>query len=164
MDKDNFLKEVINTLRSSFGNGWDISINYVPKNNGVVYTSICIKKEDENISPTIYIDGYYQRYKEGTSIENIVSEIIQCYENATATDSVSINVNNLFEWEQVKDLLIVRVISEEKNSEMLKNHIWRKYLNLAILPVIALDSNDSSLQSIVRPLCIMAAYVLKKTH
>ena len=47
------------------------------KNNGTELDGITIMEKDKNIAPTIYINSFYDRYREGVSLKAVVSEIIR---------------------------------------------------------------------------------------
>ena len=50
------------------------------KNNGKERTGILIEMPGINISPTIYLEEYYESYVAGRKIEQIVDDIKQLYE------------------------------------------------------------------------------------
>lgn len=49
----------------------------VPKNNGVIRTGICGKKEGESVSPVIYLDGYCEEVRQGGEKESVMRRIAE---------------------------------------------------------------------------------------
>ena len=48
----------------------------ITKNNGIVLDGVVIREEDQRISPTIYLQSFYERVTDDDSIDNVISEII----------------------------------------------------------------------------------------
>jgi hypothetical protein len=57
-----------------------ISVHTNIKNNGVKRTGIMISENGINISPTIYLEEYFQQFKRGYPLELIVKDILSLYE------------------------------------------------------------------------------------
>ncbi len=75
MTIEEFRNKVIEELIEKEGKDYEITAYDAVKNNGLLLHGINVKREGNNVSPTIYIDGYYKRFEEGLSIENIVEKI-----------------------------------------------------------------------------------------
>lgn len=54
---------------------FDIRIEDVQKTNGVVLIALIIMSDNSNISPTIYLEAFYEEYKAGYSLKTIMDEI-----------------------------------------------------------------------------------------
>ena len=61
------------------GEGIKVSLQDVTKNNGVVLTGLTIAQKDVNISPTIYLEDFYEAFLNGKSMEEIMEEIKEIY-------------------------------------------------------------------------------------
>ena len=53
----------------------DIEMAVVRKNNGIELCGLYIRREEEQISPTIYLDEYYSYYLKGEALEEIITRI-----------------------------------------------------------------------------------------
>ena len=42
-----------------------VSINTVTKNNGRELQAVCVRTQESNISPTVYLESFYEQYKNG---------------------------------------------------------------------------------------------------
>ena len=108
------------------------------KNNGVSYHGVLIKRNDCNISPVIYLDEYYDRYKNGVlTIEDIINRVIYTY-NENTTER-SFNVESLIDWNSTKDKVLYKIVNKEKNSEMLDKVPHTEVLDLIKVFYIMID-------------------------
>ena len=59
MNFQQFSEELTTQLTPMFPDGTQISIQTIPKNNGVFLDAIIIREPGINVSPTIYLEDYY---------------------------------------------------------------------------------------------------------
>ena len=86
--------------------GYKAEITTITK-NGIVMTGVIIG--DGVIRPTIYIDKYLNT---GNSLSEIVSDIINTYENTPKPD---INIKNVMSWDYAKNNL--RLCLQKKSDD-----------------------------------------------
>lgn len=56
------------------GDCYKVRLNDVTKNNGVVLRGLTVTQDDSNISPTIYLNNYYEEYMKGrATLLNVVN-------------------------------------------------------------------------------------------
>lgn len=107
-----------------------IHVEEVCKNNGIICTSLVVSLRNENMSPSIYMDCFYELYRQGTSIENIINKIVYEYENArkemSNSDIVLPNKDN------VKDKIFMRLVNYESNKKQFEDCPLVPYHDLAI--------------------------------
>ena len=53
---------------------------HVPKNNGVVLQGITVRRPEEKVVPTIYMERFYEDYLEGRDMDDILEEFMEIYE------------------------------------------------------------------------------------
>ena len=70
--------EVMDTL----GEEVQIDLHHVRKNNNVELDGLVIRQHDSNVAPTIYLNGFYEEYKRGRGISEIVKSICGIYEKS----------------------------------------------------------------------------------
>ena len=56
-----------------------IELQTVSKNNDIRLTGLLIRRKDCNIAPTIYLDGFYQKYSNGEDMSSIMKQIAEKY-------------------------------------------------------------------------------------
>ena len=61
MNYSEFLSAVRNNMEDRYKNGASVLIHPVLKNNGLRLDGLLILQPGENISPTIYLNPYYDR-------------------------------------------------------------------------------------------------------
>ena len=74
-----FCEIIVNRIEEQFAQDAIVQVNTVVKNNEVVYDALNIIVEGEKISPNFYLQQYYESYKTGDSIEEIVVAIAEAY-------------------------------------------------------------------------------------
>lgn len=147
MNRESFYEEVVSKLKEHYGEGFEISISYIPKNNGIIKTAFNIRPENNNISPTIYAEQFFEMYSGGTSIEEIVNYVIDVYENSEA-NTMTVDTDELFDYECIKDKLAVKVVSKVRNLDMIDKFVTREFLDLLIIPVICIEKDASGIKTV----------------
>ena len=116
-----------------------ITVNEVIKNNGFKRTGIAIMHKEEIVSPTIYLEGFYNRLLDNENIEVLIEEMIDTYERNRIHDTEFIRV---MDFDFVKDKIAYKLINYSKNEEMLKDMPYRRWNNLAIVYYISLGVKE----------------------
>lgn len=126
-----FKNEIRCRLHELLGDEFIVSFKAIRKNNNVVLDGLTIRKEEENISPTVYLNYYYEDYKAGKSIQEILFEIKSLYEENE--NNSRINVEFFSNFDCVRNRIVYKIIHYDKNKELLKNIPHFRYLDLAIV-------------------------------
>lgn len=119
-----------------------VILRKVRKNNNVKMVAVSIVKEGEKAMPTIYLKEYYKRYNDGASIEVLCQEIYEVYEQGIAHFNKYIDVEKLLNYEMVKDHIYYKLINYEKNRIMLKEHPHIRFLDMAIVFYVMVNSYE----------------------
>ncbi|MDO5156103.1 MAG: DUF5688 family protein [Eubacteriales bacterium] len=128
--KDNILEVLKNQKDNEDSAEYEVSLHKISKNNGIVLDGLSIRKKGEYISPNIYLNSYYEGYQMGKPISVIMEEIVYRYEQIG--EEATIKVEDLTDFNAIKDKIVLRLVNYEKNQEVLKHCPHRKYLDLAI--------------------------------
>lgn len=131
MNFEEFLSKTENSLRAFWGTGTQIEIKDIRKNNGVLLKGLVITQEKESISPTIYLDGFYQDYLKGKAFGRIVEEIIHLYKENKV--KVPISMDFFLDYKVVRGRIFQKVIHYEKNRELLDNIPHKRFMDLAVV-------------------------------
>ncbi len=108
-------KKIIDYLPEEKGN--KVHIEAVKKNNGVVLDSMTIIG-DQAITPSLYLNQYYDQYLQGKSMVPLLVNIAMDYKEAKQ----HIPQGTLeFEYEKIKDNIFVAACNAEKNQELLED-------------------------------------------
>ena len=130
MSEKDFLLKVRLELEKRLGEDAHVKLQKVRKNNNVMYNGFIIQRKDSNISPTIYMDTFYEMYERGERIERIVERILQVYQNGTAKKPIDMSF--FMNFAEVKDRIVYRIINVKRNKELLEEVPHILYLDLAI--------------------------------
>jgi len=111
--------------------GKEVQLNEVKKNNGVVLYGISVIDEENNICPTLYLEYYYNKYKNGYSFEEINTKIYYDYKHSEINRNIDMSF--FFDYQMVKPLLGVKLINADMNEALLKEVPHKRFLNLAVV-------------------------------
>ena len=104
----------------SLGEGYEVNINEVLKNNSTRLTGLTIKTEESNVAPTIYLEGSFERYKAGdATLPVIVSEIISVYESHKTT--MSFDASLVTDFSACKERICYKLVNADRNRELLSD-------------------------------------------
>lgn len=135
MEIKNFFENVRVTVENKMiekGFSCNVSVNEMIKNNGLISHGIIITKSDSNISPTIYLDQYYEKYESGElTLTEIAEEVIDTSEKNELTQKLDISF--LTKYETIKNHIVFQLVNKEKNKDLLKSLPHIDYLDLAII-------------------------------
>ena len=120
------------------GEGGNITINHVIKNNGCEMDGLVIMGEGEDIAPTIYLDSFYELYTNGENIKNIIRQIEVIYEQNK--NNVTFDVNILKHFDTIKDKIVYKVVNYRSNEKLLEQVPHKRILDLAVVFYCLLDN------------------------
>lgn len=113
------------------GNEYEVERKHVLKNNGVALVGLVIRKSDELIVPSIYMNEYFAQYEDGRDVMDIWNEIIHVY--ISAKENTKIQFRELsYQFEDMKNSIVFRLINYEKNEELLNQVPHMKVMDFAI--------------------------------
>ncbi len=143
MNFDEFTHEVADNIKMYLPPEYadaEVDIKSVIKNNDMELTGITIRNEGNNITPNIYLEGFYDKYIDGKDFEDVMQSIADArVEHEVGKD---FDVSRLTDFDLVKDKIICKLINEEMNVEYLANKPYTRMEDLAI--VYAIDLGGSA--------------------
>lgn len=132
MDLNEFTDKVVELLKQKVGDTRSVMATETLKNNGVRLRGIVIMEDGMNVSPTVYLREPYRKYRrDGASLEEILEEIMEEYEKHA--HDLQLDMDFFRDFSQVKDRIFHKVISYEKNEELLKDVPYFKWHDLAVV-------------------------------
>ena len=120
------------------GEGGNITINHVIKNNGCEMHVLVIMEKGKDIAPTIYLDSFYELYTNGENIKNIIRQIEVIYEQNK--NNVTFDVNILKHFDTIKDKIVYKVVNYRSNEKLLEQVPHKRILDLAVVFYCLLDN------------------------
>lgn len=146
MDFNVFVENIVDLLRKKMGEGYEIKVTKVTKNNDIRLTGVILMKESDNISPTIYLEGLYADYQNGTAMEELVEKIISFHQKQMPDSDLDMDFFQDFK--QVKDRIFYKLVSFEKNRRLLEKLPHYRWHDLAIIFYYAMEEEKVGRASI----------------
>lgn len=137
---ETFEAKVVEYVRTHIDEGVSAEITEVTKNNGVVLKGLALKEDDSSISPTVYLERYYDAYEGGRSIESIGEEIIEVYHKGNLGEFF--DVTDFLDFEKAKKRIVYKLVNYEKNKVLLKQIPHKPFLDMAVVYYYLLENEQ----------------------
>ncbi|MDE6911658.1 MAG: hypothetical protein K2P44_14515 [Lachnospiraceae bacterium] len=132
MEFTNFTTLVREEVEKRAGENYRVRLNDVRKNNGVILRGLTVMQDDSNISPTIYLNNYYEAYENGeATLVNVVNDVMDTYYRNKVNQSV--DMRYFMNYACVKDHIIYKLVNTEKNKELLEDIPHVEFLDLSVV-------------------------------
>lgn len=138
MNYTEFMNAMLCEIRGQIGVEVRTELYTVTKNNGTRRTGILFKQTDSNLAPTIYLEEFYQKYLQGQQVPDLADSICNIYQEIRVKKTC--NCQNLFDFENVKEHIVYKLIRRDANEELLKQIPYEPFLDLAVVYYIQIDN------------------------
>lgn len=139
MEMTVFRTKVQRAVSEALGEEYSVELREVQKNNGVILQGLMIRREQENMMPTIYLNSFLKAYEEGATFEDIIRKIVTVYREDAVGKQIDISF--FTDFEKVKDRICFRLINRDKNRSFLEKVPYIPVLDLAACFYYAYDGN-----------------------
>lgn len=109
----------------------------VTKNNNTVMIGIEMQIPDHNVAPVIYMEDFYQAYRDGTEMETLASQVAELYQTMKPEDKILDELAS-GDYQQLKDKITLRLVNAKANLPDLAVVPHRKVEDLAVIYQISL--------------------------
>lgn len=140
MDFKEFEEALIEIIKERVGDNTKISIHIVSKNNGIKLTGLVIMNAEENVSPTIYLEPFFEMACKGKNLGDIAEEIlVLCSEQKKQF---------IFDVEEFQNIsvtgkkILYKLINYDKNKELLEQIPHRRWMDLAIVYYVLVSCDE----------------------
>ena len=147
MEYSIFKELILEALKERFGEECQIEYKEVLKNNGVKLDGVIVRQNNCVVSPTVYVNDYYEDFSNGENINNIADIIERLIRDNTIEDEF--DADELILFDNVKDRIVFKLINYERNKELLETVPYKKYLDLAIVYYISVKEDIFECASIL---------------
>lgn len=103
----------------------------VSKNNGVVLQGLLFQKEGCKNAPTIYLEPYYQAFREGEDFANLAQQVAACYKKYALIQDFQADF--FLHYEDVRETIAYKLVNYGKNRKLLADVPHLPYLDLAMV-------------------------------
>ena len=146
MSYEQFIENMAAIIKGRMEISLDLSIHSTVKNNGYQRKGITFSEEGINISPTIYLEEYYEK--------ELAEQVLEMYRKIRIRHSW--NEVSVQDYQNIKDKIIYKLVNQERNGELLDQVPHVRYLDLAILYFVLVDMDKSGGQ--------MATMLIRNEH
>lgn len=148
MEFTSFTTLVRNEVEKRAGESYKVRLNDVRKNNGVVLKGLTVMQEDSNISPTIYLNSYYEAYEEGLiTLRYVVNDVMDTYNRNKVNRSI--DMRYFLNYESIKSSIVYKLVNTEKNKELLEDVPHLEFMDLSIVFQCLVTRESSGIASIL---------------
>lgn len=113
LNMNNYAEEIKEIVLAKLGEGFEVEIREVLKNNGVVLPGLAIRSQESPIAAIIYVNDMYN---DGICASEAADKVINAYRNSEKPD---INVAQIKDWESVKNQVTYKLVNAAANEELL---------------------------------------------
>lgn len=127
-------------LQQYYGRDWNIELESVTGNNGIVKDSLLIQKQESGNPKIINLDPFYKIYQQGVEITFICWALIKSLDRGYPLEGIQ--EETLLDFGKMADRVIYRLINADLNRELLKTIPSLPFNDLAIVFALLLDSPE----------------------
>ena len=143
-----FYTNLTETLKENLGTDWTIELHTdVILNNGTTHIALILYKNGEKLHPQIYLERFFEDYKRGKTMKEILQDVMTTYEEALKNINPH-SLSGIEDWEQVKGRLAFRLLSKERNKETLENYVYKDFLDLAAIVTFCAEIDEQGVKAI----------------
>lgn len=137
MNYQEFITEVRQRISTTLGGQVTIRIHTSYKNNNTQRIGLLITDPVTNMAPTIYLEEYFSQYKHGNTMDNIIADIIELYQDIRIESAW--NISDVLDFRKVQNRISYKLISHSKNQHLLSDIPHLPYLDLDITFYILIE-------------------------
>lgn len=108
-----------------------VELSSIVKNNGIFEEAVSILEKDKNISPTIYLNEFYEWYKEGVELEFLAAEIVR--RNNEYKLEESLDIGFFVNYEKAKSRIVFKLVNRRMNEKLLERIPYVDYMDLVMV-------------------------------
>ena len=142
MNYTEFVNAVKEKLTQELNGGVRVNVYTTKKNNATERTGLILETPGVNISPTIYLEEFFELYEKGKQMDWIIEDLVGLYEEIRQEKSW--DYERMLSFEGVKDRIIFRLINTEKNKELLLDVPHREFLDLSLVFAVLVEADNDA--------------------
>ena len=118
MKLNEFKDELLDYMRNEHPE-MEWQLNEVNKVNEGSLTAIVGRMEGQTIAPCLYIEPYFEHYVQEDMTFSAIATVIDFKYQDIQKENVKFNVNDLMDFEKIKDKIIAQLINRNSNVQLL---------------------------------------------
>lgn len=159
--KELFYEEMQRLITEKKPDNLEVDFRLVTKQNRKNLHSVTLAKPGSAAAPTFYLEDLYPAYLDGTAPDDIAESLIGfALENNLQAPPGNIQIED---YESVRKNLGLIVIGEERNREFLRDLIYEKIEDLALVPIIFTSDSYGTGNIKIKKTCLSLWNVSEET-
>lgn len=126
-----FQQQLLTGLKEFFSDDTKLSIDSFSHNNQLTLDGLTILEPGSNISPTIYLEQYFNQFQDGITLADIQQQILSFYRQHRFTQNIDTSFFTCLD--NVQPQIVYKLIHYQKNKDFLEDLPHFAYLDLAIV-------------------------------
>ena len=147
MTYQEFKQTIVYAISNKLGSDFRVSLQDIIKNNDTHLDGLTILSKGSNISPTIYLNYYYDQYLSGKSLSSVQDDILLSYHKNVPKENIDISF--FTDFAKVKTRIIFKLVNYDRNKELLSKVPHVRYLDLAIVFNCFVNSTEEGYATIL---------------
>lgn len=141
MNYEEFKTAIISRMEQLLDPDTSMQLKTICKNNGLKLDGLIISNKTSNVSPTIFLNHYYEQQEFFPDFDAICRDILLTYrQNCPAG---RIDADFFTDYTKIRSHIAYRLVHYKKNEELLSTVPHVRYLDLAIVFYCLLDFSES---------------------
>ena len=146
---ETFLMQISSQIQEALKDQCRVRLIRVQKNNGLLLDGLCMERDQDPISPTIYLNSYFCDYQKGLSLEKIRNKILETYQSCSSLPELS--PTSFSDFSFIKTRIVFRLVNAASNQALLEEIPHIPLLDLAVVFCLFLsDKPDSQMTALIR--------------
>lgn len=148
MGEQEFYDTIKETVQRYFEeDGIQVYLEQILKNNNKKMTVLMMKKEKETLAPVIYLKRFYNQVQEGRTLEHVIEDIVEIYEEASR--GIEYDTKSFFDFDLCKEQLFLRLVNIGMNSELWETTPFLPWNDLALTVRWLVGESENGISSIL---------------
>ena len=143
MDYCTFVNVMMKKIGEEVSDGTVIQEHTVIRNNGKSRKGLVFRSPGINISPAIYLEEYYQKYRKGAALDKLAGEIKQLFEQVRFQNDFDESMLN--DYEAMRPRIVFQLVNYKRNEARLQNMPYLLFHDLAICFYVLVDVKEQGM-------------------
>lgn len=108
MDYQTFIITMRDRMKAEMQPETEVEVYRAVKNNGMLRTGLLFTQTGVNISPTIYLEEFYEQYLQGSTFDALAQKLQKIYEEVKIKQSIS--YQHILDFSQIQNRIVYKLI------------------------------------------------------
>ena len=144
--KEKMMKQLVELVKQSIEEECEVTSHVAVKNNGTEKHGIKIAIPGEVASPVVYVDDILEAELQ-IALKETAKKVVDMCKNARSKNPFACVTNALLDKEFILEHVEYRVINAEKNTEILMDKPYKRFLDLAVIYTVIITDDGAGVGS-----------------